>query len=96
MPSTPLTKKLMPPMNLSSALVPAATISLPSLPTIGPFQITKLPSFRPALTVSTLALISAGTLSEIETMSIAPSLTPHHEPPPPDHVPASASCVAFL
>ena len=83
-------------MNLSSALVPVATISLPSLPAIGPFQITKLPSFRPALTASTLALMSAGTLSEIETMSMAPSLTPHHWPLPPCHDPLSASPVALM
>ena len=69
---------------------------MPSLPTIGPFQITKLPSFRPAFTVSTLAFSSAGTLSEIETMSIAPSLTPHQALPPVFHVPSSASRVALM
>src|SRR4029079_15904374 len=84
-PSTPLTKELMPPRNLSSALAPAATISLPSLLVIGPFQITKLPSFRPDFTVSSLVLTSAGTLSEIATMSIATSLTPHHVSPAPLH-----------
>src|SRR6202012_4655688 len=58
-PSTPLTKNLVPPRNASSAVVPALTCSLPSLDTIGPFQIANEPSFRPALTLSTLALRSA-------------------------------------
>ena len=85
----------MPPRNLSSAIWSALSTSLPSEPMIGPFQMAKEPSFRPALTVSTLALTSAGTLSEMETMSIAPSFTPHHALPV-CQVPSRTSPVALM
>jgi hypothetical protein len=85
----------MPPRNLSSATSSLASTSLPSWPTIGPFQITKLPSFRPALIFSTLSLVSAGTLSLIDTMSMAPSLTPHQVTAALP-VPSSASLVALM
>src|SRR5207248_2912056 len=52
LPSTPLTKKLIASSHLSSATSPFFSTSLPSLVTIGPFQIAKLPSFRPDLAFS--------------------------------------------
>src|SRR2546427_8663196 len=53
----------MPVRNLSSATASAASSSLPSWPAIGPFQMWKVPSFRPFLTSSIFALASAGTSS---------------------------------
>ena len=63
---------------------------------MGPFQMAKLPSFRPALTLATASLVSAGTLSLMDTMSIAPSFTPHQAPLLPVHLPSSASRVALM
>ena len=46
--------------------------------------------------VPILALVSAGSSSAIDTRSIEPSFTPHHEPVPPFQVPSSASLVALM
>ena len=61
---------------------------------IGPFQMEKLPSFRPALISSMRFLVSSGTSAAMETMSMAPSLTPH-QVWPVAHLPSSASRVAL-
>src|SRR3954463_7259562 len=95
LPSTPFTKKLMPPRNLSSATASLASTSLPVLSAIGPFQITKLPSFRPAFTSSSFFFASSGTCAGRDTKAMAPSLTPH-QLWPVLHLLSSASCTAFL
>ena len=83
-----------PPKETEAATSSFFSTGLPVLSAMGPFQMTKLPSFKPALTSSTLALVSAGTSSATDTRSIAPSFTPHQVCLPPVHLPSKAWRVA--
>ena len=75
---------------------PAASISLPSLLVIGPFQIAKLPSFRPALTVVELGLDLGGHLVGDRDEVDRAFLDAPPGVPAPFQVPSSASWMALM